>query len=157
MACSSVVPRCHPREAVLTLEPIGGLGNRMRVLDSGIALTRSTGCELHIVWTIRNQMPCRFEDLFEIPAVFTSLRQVRDPQLLRWLRLRRARAAYARFIDIAEANQLATQGHSFVDLANTPGVMIRTFNRFFTNARPYAELVPALAIRQALVRYQGLL
>jgi len=157
MACSSGGPCSHPREVVLTLEPIGGLGNRMRVLDSGIALSRYTGCELHIVWTIRNQMPCRFEDLFEIPAAFTTLRQVRDPQFLRWLRLRRARAAHARFIDIPEANQLATQGHSFVDLANSPGVMIRTFNRFFTNARPFAELVPAPAIRQALEPYHALL
>src|SRR5712672_4539706 len=142
MACSSGGPCSHPREVVLTLEPIGGLGNRMRVLDSGIALSRYTGCELHIVWTIRNQMPCRFEDLFEIPAAFTTLRQVRDPQFLRWLRLRRARAAHARFIDIPEANQLATQGHSFVDLANPRAVLFGTSNRFFPNADPSVGLVP---------------
>jgi len=142
---------------MIALEPIGGLGNRMRVLDSGIALSRYTGCELHVVWTIRNQMPCRFEDLFEVPAAFTSLRQVRDPRFLRWLRLRRARAAYARFIDIPEASRLVAAGESFVALANTPGVMIRTYNRFFTNATPYAELVPAPSIRQALDRYRELL
>ena len=142
---------------MITLEPIGGLGNRMRVLDSGIALSRYTGCELHVVWTIRNQMPCRLEELFEIPAAFTSLRQVRDPRFLRWLRLRRARAAYAPFIDIPEASRLAAASESFVALANTPGVMIRTFDRFFINATPFTELVPALPIRQALDRYRELL
>ena len=142
---------------MITLEPIGGLGNRMRVLDSGIALSRFTGCELHIVWTVRNQMPCRFEELFEVPAAFTSLRQVRDPHFLRWLRLCRARAAYARFIDIPEARQLVAAGESFVALANTPGVMIRTYDRFFPNATPYTDLVPASPIRQALERYRELL
>jgi hypothetical protein len=142
---------------MITLEPIGGLGNRMRVLDSGIALSRYTGCELHVVWTIRNQMPCRFEEVFEIPAAFASLRQVRDPRFLRWLRLRRARKAYARFIDIPQANQLVAEGQSFAALANTPGLMIRTYNRFFTNATPYTDLVPAPTIRQALDRYQALL
>jgi hypothetical protein len=142
---------------MITLEPIGGLGNRMRVLDSGMALSRHTGCELHVVWTVRNQMPCRFDELFEIPAAFASLRQVRDPRLLRGLRLRRARAAYARFIDIAEARQLVAAGESFVALANTPGVMIRTYDRFFPNATPYADLVPAPAIRQALEHYRELL
>src|SRR5260221_6819437 len=142
---------------MIALEPIGGLGNRMRVLDSGIALSRCAGCELHVVWTIRNQMPCRFEDLFEIPAAFTSLRQLRDPRFLRWLRLRRARGACARFIDMAEASRLVAAGESFVALASTPGFMIRTYNRFFTNATPFADLVPAPAIRQALDRYRKLL
>ena len=142
---------------MITLEPIGGLGNRMRALDSGIALSRHTGCELHIVWTVRNQMPCRFEELFEVPAAFTSLRQVRDPHFLRWWRLRRARAAYARFIDIPEANRMASAGESFAALAHTPGVMIRTYDRFFPNATPYTDLVPAPPIRQALERYRALL
>ena len=142
---------------MMTLEPIGGLGNRMRVLDSGIALSRSTGSELHVVWTIRNQMPCRFEDLFEIPAAFTSLNQVRDPRLLRWLRLRRARAAQARFIDIPEANRMVLAGESFAPLVKAPGVMIRTYDRFFPNARPYTDLVPAAPIRQVLGLYQALL
>ena len=142
---------------MIALEPIGGLGNRMRVLDSGIALSRYTGCELHVVWTIRNQMPCRFEELFEIPAAFTSLRQVRDPRWLRWLRLRRARAAYARFIDVAEASQLVAAGDSFVSLASSPGVMIRTYDRFFPSTSPYSELVPAPSIRQVIDRYRELL
>jgi hypothetical protein len=142
---------------MITLEPIGGLGNRMRVLDSGIAMSRYTGSELHVVWTIRNQMPCRFEDLFEVPAAFTSLRQMRDPRFLRWLRLRRARAAYPRFIDIPEARQRVAAGESFVALAQAPGLMIRTYDRFFPNATPYTDLVPAPPIRQALERYRELL
>lgn len=142
---------------MITLEPIGGLGNRMRVLDSGIALSRSASCELHIVWTVRNQMPCRFEELFEMPAAFTSLRQVRDPRFLRGWRLRRARAAHARFIDIPEANRMVTAGESFAALASTADVMIRTYDRFCPNATPYRDLVPAPAIRQALERYRELL
>ena len=141
----------------MTLEPIGGLGNRMRAIDSGIALSRYAGCELHVVWTVRNQMPCRFEDLFEIPAAFTSLKQVHDPHFLRWLRLRRARAAHARFVDIPEANRMVEAGESFVALANAPDVLIRTYDRFFPNAAPYRDLVPAPPIRQALDRYQALL
>jgi hypothetical protein len=105
---------------------------------------------LHIVWTVRQQMPCRFDELFEVPAAFASLRQLRDPRLWRWLRLRRARRRYTRFIDIPEASRLVADGSSFAVLEPPPGVMIRTFERFFPSVAPFVDLVPVMPLRLAL-------
>ena len=51
-----------------TLIPQGGLGNRMRALDSALALAADTGRRLVVVWHLDAGLNCRFEELFEVPA-----------------------------------------------------------------------------------------
>ena len=51
-----------------TLIPQGGLCNRMRALDSALALAADTGRQLVVVWHLDAGLNCRFEELFEIPA-----------------------------------------------------------------------------------------
>jgi hypothetical protein len=51
-----------------TLIPQGGLGNRMRALDSALALAADTGRKLVVVWHLDAGLNCRFEELFEVPA-----------------------------------------------------------------------------------------
>ena len=126
----------------------------MRVLDAGIAWSRMFGHQLHVTWTRRQHMPCRFDELFELPAAIPLLRQPRDPRIFRALRLRRACRGFARCIDMAEASRLVAGGFDFAALATLPSVMIRTFERFFPNAAPFADLVPTGDIRAKVARYE---
>lgn len=52
----------------LTVEPVGGLGNRMRVIDSGRALAKQFGLPLHLNWILDPSCNCSFTELFEIPC-----------------------------------------------------------------------------------------
>ena len=141
-------------ELAITVEPCGGLGNRMRALDSGIALSRALGRELNVIWTVRKEMPCRFEELFEIPAAISVLRQLRDPRISRWWRLRRARRQFAHFIDGSDVDHLPAAGTLVAEMANWRGVMIRTSARFFPNPAPLADLRPAAAVLREFARYE---
>jgi hypothetical protein len=49
----------------ITVVPGGGLCNRMAMVDSALALGRTLGRPVHLVWVLRPELNARFEDLFE--------------------------------------------------------------------------------------------
>lgn len=51
--------------AKLFLKPVGGLCNRMRSIDSALALCNKYNYELVIIWVLDHALNCRFHDLFE--------------------------------------------------------------------------------------------
>lgn len=55
--------------------PVGGLANRMRAIDSAVALSRQCNSPLHIVWFKDQGLKCRFDQLFapfDLPGVTVS-------------------------------------------------------------------------------------
>ena len=57
-------------EPMITVVPIAGLCNRMRVVDSAIALAQATGKRLRVYWFANKDLQCDFKDLFRpIPGV----------------------------------------------------------------------------------------
>lgn len=55
---------------MITIEPLGGLGNRMRVIASCLWLAYETNHELEIIWEENWELNCSFDKLFEtIPNV----------------------------------------------------------------------------------------
>ena len=50
-----------------------GLGNRMRVLDSAISLSRKNGSTLNVIWNSEKKFNCRFEELFLLPEIVNSI------------------------------------------------------------------------------------
>lgn len=51
-------------QPILTLVPLGGLANRLRVIASGVALARQTRRPLQILWYKDSGLNCRFDQLF---------------------------------------------------------------------------------------------
>lgn len=65
----------------LTLIPVGGLANRMKAIDSAVALAKDTQTELHIIWFKDQGLNCRFDELFEplqVPGVKVKEATVSD-------------------------------------------------------------------------------
>lgn len=59
-----------PAARPVILCPMGGLANRMRAVDSSLALCRKAGRPLEIVWIRdKRQIDARFSDLFESPEL----------------------------------------------------------------------------------------
>jgi hypothetical protein len=50
---------------MLFIEPTNGLANRMRVIDSGIALAKKLNTQLSVDWVLNKDLNCRFDHLFE--------------------------------------------------------------------------------------------
>lgn len=59
---------------MITLVPVGGLANRMKAVDSAIALSREAGSELRIIWYKDQGLNCRFDELFQQLPVDNNIR-----------------------------------------------------------------------------------
>ncbi len=66
----------------IIIEPIGGLCNRMRVIDSAIALSKANNSKLYVVWPLNAELNCRFEQLWTIPTSVHQINQVKKNSLL---------------------------------------------------------------------------
>lgn len=49
---------------MITLEPQGGLANRMRAIASGLWLMKESSQELEVIWNLNEDLNCNFEILF---------------------------------------------------------------------------------------------
>lgn len=58
--------------SMLVINPIGGLGNRMRAIASGISLAIELGCDYKIVWLRNWELNARFEDVFLASTEFRN-------------------------------------------------------------------------------------
>ena len=58
----------------LTIQPLGGLANRMGCIASGVLLSRQLGCRLQMVWQANDDVGAGFSDLFLPIDALTELR-----------------------------------------------------------------------------------
>ena len=50
---------------MLIIQPIGGLCNRMRAINSAYLLAKERGDQLIVIWMINHELGCPFEELFQ--------------------------------------------------------------------------------------------
>lgn len=58
---------------MLIIQPIGGLCNRMRAINSAIVLAKKRGEKLKVIWNVNPELGCPFEELFEKTDAFSVL------------------------------------------------------------------------------------
>lgn len=56
---------------MLIIQPIGGLCNRMRAINSAHMLAKRRNDTLHVVWFCSPELNCPFEQLFQVPKGLT--------------------------------------------------------------------------------------
>lgn len=71
---------------MITVRPVGGLGNRMRVIDSAVALGKRLNRPVRVIWERNRDLNCRFDRLFRPSGDFavmeTGYRSDRHPARL---------------------------------------------------------------------------
>jgi len=153
-----------------------GLGNRMRALDSALALGRAVGVPVRMIWTLGADLNCPFEELFEpIPGMesFRNFRTEHDPILssrrhildfARQLKplvnvVRRAKAAKRAAHNITgtckilgndDVERLAQDRDALISLASKFDVRIDTFYRFFRGEADYVGFRPTAEIKERI-------
>ncbi len=65
------------------VEPFGGLCNRLRVIDSALALAEALGAEVNLIWLQDQELNCPVERLLQLPARVTKVSSVRLGRLSR--------------------------------------------------------------------------
>ena len=58
---------------MLIIQPIGGLCNRMRAINSALVLAKKQNKKLKVIWFVNAELGCPFEELFEKTDAFTVL------------------------------------------------------------------------------------
>jgi hypothetical protein len=138
---------------MIDLLPVGGLCNRMRAIDSAIALAEHVNMPLRITWVVDSEMCARFSDLFDpLPPPITILTKTRTPL---WLQSARKRnlfipvllraARRTTFFDHTEHSRLVNADRAELRLRRR--LAIRSYERFEPNNTVYQLFKPIPLLR----------
>lgn len=122
---------------MLMIEPMGGLCNRLRTIDSAVALGHDIDLPVHVLWHINRRVGSSFSDLFQMPEEIYRMEEFTGGYLkLKRIKIRRALdvrrpRSYCLQADIKE---LLDQDFDFRQFSHRNRLHFKTFERFF---RPY--------------------
>ena len=146
------------------LEAIGGLGNRMRALDSAIGFCKKYDKELHLVWPYFKGLNCPFESLFEVPKnvrTLSSPSEYSRNKLIRNLKVARRKIAaglyrlsFDKVINKKDVYELMQKRFNFNELSRIRNLRIQTDQRFYSNEKPFEDFRPVKKIRNEIDRYK---
>jgi hypothetical protein len=132
---------------MITIDPSGGLCNRLRALDSAIALSKAINKPLHLIWRKNNQaneLNCNFSSLFAIPSVIKKLSQPFTPYLLKKIikKLHFYRFKYQKTYFQKDIESLIKINYDFNNLKNFKSVYISTISKFYINQHFFSDFTP---------------
>ena len=138
---------------MITVLPLGGLGNRMRVLDSAFSLARSAKSDLHVLWCLDKSLNCSFFELFIADSDFYKITEIDLHKLSGRLKKRFLfflKEFSSTVISQEQIEKFNFSNSDLVDLAAKGDVFIETFSRFYSSQSPYADLVLSRTIRKTV-------
>jgi hypothetical protein len=136
---------------MITIEPKGGLCNRIRFIDSARVLCERIGRPLTIVWRRGAELECGFDKLFEIPADVSVVekRYAKEPAwaVMKQVRFIRdfivCRLHYRHVIFESGLCRLIEEKYDFTKLRCYSSVYMTGCSRFF---RPQRKFMPFLVV-----------
>lgn len=146
---------------MITLKPNGGLCNRLRMIDSGIVLSRDIRQPLKVLWMLTPELNCSYYDLFEDSEQF----QVVDTEPSRWdkmplpgklkfiLDYSLVRIRHQQVVFQSRLDRLKDQQYDFTQFKQSKSVYITGCSRFFRHERCYQPFVPIKPIRDVIDAY----
>jgi hypothetical protein len=135
----------------LTVEPTGGLANRMRVVDSAASLAEERGLALTVHWTRTPDLHARFAELFE-PLPGVGVREHSWTTSRIWRVSLRTIGCYRPYLDQVAVETRCKDGLGFSDLAKGPRSFLITCSRFVAVPTTGRRLVPVGALREEIAR-----
>jgi hypothetical protein len=159
----------HHKSSVICIKPLGGLCNRLRVIDTAIALAQRNQSCLQVIWQLNADLNCRFEDLCELPASIDKIIQPRTSSIFSRIVEKIYRTKIGGLIQslylkyIARSFDLVLtydrmQGHhdrnyldcDFPQLLAGKRVYISTVHTFYNSDRHFTDFVPIAKLQQII-------
>jgi hypothetical protein len=149
-------PKPARKPAVLLVEPIFGLSNRMGFIDSAVALADSTGMRLSVLWFLDPTLNCRFEELFIQPQGIEKIIQLRLGPATRILR-KLIRSYFSRtasfYADPKSLRSYIEQKWDFLALRRNRKNFLWGYCEFYPVDHPYRIFQPAPALQDVIASY----
>lgn len=138
----------------LLIEPAGGLCNRMRAIDSAIALGQTLQRPVTLLWNRGPELNCSFHALFQRPSKITKIfdRDSYKPVGRLKMQMTDLVATIRGYekIDQTHLMSLLQFQENLLEFCAERKIMIRTYSRFFPNPAPYGDLLPALPLQNQI-------
>jgi len=143
---------------MIVIQPRGGLGNRMRAVDSAIALAEKLGKKLNVIWLLNSECNCKFQDLFIVPNKVNQLIQFRVIKpfgfFYKALRLYYSYFHHYYCFDQKGIEELIDQNEKLEELSLHNNVFISTFSRFYPSSPPFRSFVPTNHLQEIINTYK---
>lgn len=163
--CLRAEPQARDKRSKHTLmiiiHPEGGLSNRLRAIDSAIALAEKHEMKLHVIWERNRDCNCKFRDLFVVPNEFEHLTEIKRGLIVKILK--RLAPIYLsigknRFLGKHQIEKLMNQRDGFESITNHNNIYISTFRRFYypSSLPSYYWLRPKQIIQDKINSYKKL-
>jgi hypothetical protein len=148
---------------MITIKPEGGLGNRMRAIDSALLIAKSEGKTINVIWEMTFELNCSFSKLFRFPdAVNLTERKInrlfKSLKGLLYRSLRKTGVHLPLGYDIHlfddEILDLKRRNVDFRQLMGPDkSVYINTCNQFFQGPESFKAFIPVPEIQQIIDSY----
>jgi hypothetical protein len=141
---------------MIEVEPMAGLANRMRVIDSAYWLARDLNRDLLVTWTPYKGLNCTFSALFKEPEDFTV--RERRGDIFHETRLF---DLYFFFRSMGTHKALKLIGkksldpEEVIDLEKRKKILIASVHEFYTTDRPFCRFEPLDPIRERITAVTG--
>ncbi len=142
--------------AVLLVEPIFGLANRMGFIDSAVALAESTGLQLSVLWFLDQTLNCRFEELFVQPRGINRIIQFHlgpGTRIIRKLIRAYFSKAASFYADPKTVQKCLERNWDFLELGRTAKSYLWGYCEFYPVMQPYRIFQPVPVLQDAISSY----
>lgn len=146
----------------ITLEPYGGLANRMRAIDSAFELADICNADLEVKWEMSFELNCPFNRLFEIPEnielheyhINGLVKRTRDNVVKNLAKIGiYLPSGYDIYLHDREIESYIENNTDFRELLDTTGsVYIRTVHRFYATDNSFNIFKPVPELQDKIAK-----
>jgi hypothetical protein len=143
---------------MIILEPIGGLCNRLRAIDSAIALSKEISKPLHVVWACNSDINCKFSRLFEIPEEIQKLTELKIRSRIIYFSINQLAGLYFSRSGNYYLKDITClpEPDVFIDRLRRAGkIYIRAYSPFYPPAKLFRHFVPKAFLQEKIDRYKS--
>jgi len=146
---------------MITIRTYGGLGNRIRSIDSLLAITSPIKREFNVIWERTHILNCKFNDLFVLPDYVNVIEKASSDSLMEMKAVNGYRKmmkllgikipfGYDKYIFEDELQKMKNENYDFSNLLNYRSVFIETQHRFYSNGHDFELFTPFVEIENRL-------
>ncbi len=149
---------------MITIKPYGGLGNRLRSIDSAFALAECTQKNATIIWDANEELNCSFSELFEVPHNI-GLKEISTSYLPRKINEKFSMVmhklninypfGYDKILHEEDVYSMKQQNYDFCKLKKSGKIYIYINGRFLFPEKPYHYLKPVKNIQDKVESLSG--
>ena len=144
---------------MIIIKPVGGLANRLRALDSAIALTTKYEMKLYVIWELNQSLNCKFSDLFIVPKELDRIIEIKRGFVTKILD-HLLPIYFSHFnnyhLDPEETENLKRKRDGFETLSSYNSVYIESWSRFYRvpSLPSFSRFLPKASIQNIINSYR---